>query len=203
MKYTVKVRENNNQEINFRTWYEDYLQNPGRFWRILRQRIAIRKYTIEYGNELEDIMQEAVELVIKQFNKKKTISKRWMYTIFKMACINSINKHIRAYDKFAARPSQYMIEKFDLVRENPGNGFGWVGDGDRVPTTSGNYSVVDLKLDLARIFDQRQLRIINLLHLGFTQREIAAKFDVFPNQIHREVKKIRRIVNNAGLRQTA
>lgn len=203
MKYMIKIQESNNQEIDFQMWYEDYLQNPGRFWRILRQRIAVRKYTIEYGNELDDIMQEAVELVIKQFNKKKTISKRWMYTIFKMACINSINKHIRAYDKFAARPSQYMIEKFDLVRENPGNGFGWVGDGDRVPTTSGNYSVVDLKLDLARIFDQRQLRIINLLHLGFTQREIAAKFDVFPNQIHREVKKIRRIVNNAGLRQTA
>ena len=69
--YRIKKREDNEEYITFAEWFTYYQENTGIFWKILRQRIRTMRYTLEYGSDLEDLMQEAIERVCRKFEKEK------------------------------------------------------------------------------------------------------------------------------------
>ncbi len=203
MKKAYRVKKYKDcDDMDLCAWINYYQKNQRLFWYFLHQRIYCRKYTLEHGWEIDDLMQSSVELVIRSFQRRKTIPCYWKHTIFRMAATNAINLHIREMDKFAGRPSQYMLRKFESVRENPGKGFGWVGNGDRVQVTSGNYNRVDLKVDLERTLSTRQCEIVKLLHMGYKQTEIAKMLFVCDRTIRRNIMRIRESLDAAGFRNT-
>ncbi len=205
------------QKLDLNGWFAHYELNTGIYWQILRQQIRGRKYSLEYSGELDDLMQSAIEQVIKQFQKKEVIPSYWKLTSFKMAAKNAINSHIRAADKFAARPSQHMLEKYGeakiaglsekTIKERKKHysvkKFGFVGDGDRVPVTLGNYSQVEIMIDLELLLTPEQLRIAKMLNQGFKQTEIAKMTKVDDRTIRRQVSRIRKSILASKILETA
>lgn len=217
--YRVKRvhKDNDSQKLDLDRWFQHYELNTGIYWQILRQQIRGRKYSLEYSGELDDLMQSAIEQVIKQFQKKEVIPSYWKLTSFKMAAKNAINSHIRAADKFAARPSQHMLEKYGeakiaglsekTIKERKKHysvkKFGFVGDGDRVPVTLGNYSQVEIMIDLELLLTPEQLRIAKMLNQGFKQTEIAKMTKVDDRTIRRQVSRIRKSILASKILETA
>ncbi|NLL35885.1 MAG: hypothetical protein GX257_11365 [Clostridiales bacterium] len=217
--YRVKRvhKDNDFQKMDLSDWFAHYEVNTGIYWQILRQQIRGRKYDLEYGSDLDDLMQSAIEQVILQFQKKETIPSYWKLTSFKMAAKNAINSHIRAADKFAARPSAHMLEKYgeakiaglsektiaERKKHYSVKKFGFIGDGDRVPVTLGNYSQVEILVDLERILTPEQLKITKLLNQGYLQTEIAKMTKVDVRTIRRQVSRIRKSILAAKLLETA
>lgn len=209
-KYTIKRQDSSTMDVA--AWMDDYQKNPGMYWKILRQRIRVRKYSLEYGSEVEDLMQCAVEQLLKVFSRKKELPTKWIYTSFKLACVNALNQHIRSWDKYSCNPSARMVQKYEVAKDAAISErsrkerikhfsiqqFGFVGDGERTPVVAGGYTKVDMMVDISRLLDSRQLRIVKLLNAGFKQVEIASNFKTSPQQIYREVKRIRNLLQKEG-----
>ena len=209
-KYTIKRQDSSTMDVA--AWMDDYQKNPGRYWKILRQRIRVRKYSLEYGSEVEDLMQESIEQLLKVFARKKELPTKWIYTSFKLAATNALNIHIRQYDKYACNPSAKMKEKYEdakgaaisersrkeRMKHFSVQQFGFVGDGERTPIVAGGYSKIDMLVDLGMVLDSRQMRIVKLLNAGYRQTEIANIFRTSQQQIYREVKRVRRLLQKEG-----
>lgn len=93
------------ERINLNQWIEYYQENQGSFWAILRQKMRLMRYTLEYESELDDLMQGAIEIVIKNFKKRETIPEIFKYSIFSLAVQNAINTHIRQLNLFKGCPA--------------------------------------------------------------------------------------------------
>jgi len=187
------------ERINLNEWIEYYQENQGRFWAILRQKVRLMRYTLEYENDLDDLMQEAIEIVIKNFKKRETIPEKFKYTIFRLAVQNAINIHIRQLNLFkgcpaTGRPEAKEGEKIDTY---------FAGDGERVMTTSMDYLSIDLKIDIKNCLSKEENKIVVLLLQKYTRKEIAKIIGVNERTVYRKIANIRQKLENAGLRECA
>lgn len=189
----------NRIEINSSYWIKYHSLNQGRFWAILRQRVRVMRYTLEYESELDDLMQSAVEKVLIQFQKEQVIPFRYRHTIFSLCCQNAINQHVRALNLFkgcpaTGRPEAKEGEKIDTY---------FAGDGERVMTTSMDYLSIDLKIDVSLALTKEENKIVKLLLMKYTREEIAKIIKVDERTVYRKIAKIRQKLESAGLRECA
>jgi len=181
-----------NYPMTANEWFKFYEENEGIFWEILRQRIRCRKYDLEYGSDLDDLMQASIENVIKTFNKKKTIPYRYRYTAFKLAAKNAVNTYIRQLNLFKGVPAD--SQKFDI---------GFNGSGEKVLTTSDNYTAIDFKVDLSLILNNRQQKIVNLLNMKYKKVEIAKMLGINERNLYKQLNVIKKRIEAAGLHEYA
>ena len=187
------------ERINLNEWLEYYQENSGIFWKILRQRIRLMRYTLEYESELEDLMQSSIEKVLKQFQIKKFIPFQHRYTLFSLCAQNAINQHVRALNLFkgipaTGRPEAKEGEKIDTY---------FAGDGERVTITSTDYLSIDLKIDVSLALTKEENKIVVLLLQKYTREEIAKIIKVNERTVYRKIASIRQKLEAAGLRECA
>lgn len=198
--YRIKNQESEDREkIDLETWLDHYQKNPGIFWAILRQRIRLMRYTLEYESELEDLMQSSVEKVLKQFQKERVIPFQYRHTIFSLCAQNAINQHIRALNLFRGLPAMGM----PVSKEGEKIDTRFSGDGERIMTTSMDYLSIDLKIDVSIALTKEENKIVKMLLLKFTREEIAKIIKVDERTVYRKIAKIRQKLEVAGLRECA
>lgn len=181
-----------NYPMTANEWFKFYEENEGIFWEILRQRIRCRKYDLEYGSDLDDLMQASIENVIKTFNKKKTIPYRYRYTAFKLAAKNAVNTYIRQLNLFKGMPAN--SENFSI---------GFNGSGEKVIVTSGDYTSIDFKIDLSLTLTNRQQKIVKLLNMKYKKTEIAKMLGVNERNLYKQIGVIKKKIKAAGLHEYA
>jgi len=215
-------------KMDFTEWLEYYQQNTGIFWAILRQRIRVARYNLEYGSELDDLMQDSLEKVIEKFNKEKTIPELYKHSIFRQAARNAINIHIRQTNLFKGIPAmgipqEYVSESFadiaarilallageevepkkEVYRQTK-NGESkkdyFAGDGERVMVTSDNYLAVDQKIDVKNCLSKKENKIVVLLLQKYRQYEIADILKIHPKTVYNTIRRIRKKLEEAGLK---
>ena len=189
----------NQLEVNSAWFIKYYQKNPGIFWKILRQRVRVMRYTLEYESEIEDLMQSSVEKVLKQFQVKQVIPFRYRHTLFSLCCQNAINQHVRALNLFKGVPAKGMPEIKEGEKINPA----FSGDGERVMTTSTDYLAIDLKIDVSIALTKEENKIVVLLLQKYTREEIAKIIGVNERTVYRKIANIRQKLENAGIRECA
>lgn len=225
--YRIK-KFNNEEKMNFEEWFQYYQENQGIFWAILRQRIRTTRYSLEYGSELEDVMQESIEKVIEKFQKEKSIPSLYKHSIFRQAVRNAINIHIRKTNLFRGLPAmgipqEYEIESFSEIGERISAVLAgekveikkeiyhqtktgeskkdyFAGDGERVMITSGDYLPVDQKIDIKNCLTKKENKIVVLTLQKYRQKEIADMMGIHWKTVHNTVRRIRRKLEAAGLK---
>ena len=221
----------NDEKISFKEWFQYYQKNTGIFWAILRQRVRVTRYSLEYGNELEDLMQDSLERVFQQFGKEKTIPAIYKHSIFRQAARNSINIHIRKSNLFRGLPAMGIPQEYETeslseigerilallagekvetkreIYQQAKNGESkkdyFAGDGERVMVTSDNYLAVDQKIDVKNCLSKEENKIVVLLLQKYTRPEIAKIIKVNERTVYRKIAKIRQKLEAAGLRECA
>ncbi len=200
--YRIKNRESEDREkIDLETWFDYYQKNTGIFWAILRQRIRVTRYSLEYGSELDDLMQNSLEKVIEKFNKEKTIPELYKHSIFRQAARNAINIHIRQTNLFKGIPAMGIPQEQVKTGESKKDYF--AGDGERVMTTSMDYLSIDLKIDIKNCLSKEENKIVVLLLQKYTRKEIAKIIKVDERTVYRKIANIRQKLESAGLREYA
>ena len=218
----------NDEKISFEEWFQYYQENTGIFWAILRQRVRVTRYSLEYGNELEDLMQEAIERVCRKFEKEKSIPEIYKHTTFDIEVRAVIKDHIWKINKFKGLPGKgipsphfgislsydsAMIKDPDRV-EKLITGFTekekiilgtkidpmFAGDGERVMVTSDNYLAVDQKIDIAACLDKAEQKIVSLLLANYKKTEVADIMKMSRQGIYWKIKVIRKKLEAAGLK---
>lgn len=198
--YRIKNQESEDQEkIDLETWLDHYQKNPGIFWKILRQRVRLMRYSLEYESELDDLMQSAVEKVLEQFQAKNTIPFQYRHTLFSLCAQNAVNQHVRQLNLFRGLPATGMPEIKEGEKINPA----FAGDGERVMTTSMDYLAIDLKIDMSLALTKEENKIVKMLLLKYTRPEIAKIIEVDERTVYRKIAKIRQKLESAGLREYA
>lgn len=199
--YRIKNQESEDQreKIDLETWLDHYQKNPGIFWAILRQRVRLMRYTLEYDGEIEDLMQSSVEKVLKQFQKEKVIPFQYRHTIFSLCAQNAVNQHIRQLNLFRGLPAMGMPVSKEGEKINPA----FAGDGERVQVTSTDYLSIDLKIDISLALTKEENKIVKLLLMKYTREEIAKIIKVDERTVYRKIAKIRQKLEAAGLRECA
>ena len=228
--YRIK-KFDDREKMDFTEWLEYYQENTGIFWAILRQRIRVTRYSLEYGNELDDLMQASLEKVMLQFDREKTIPSLYKHSIFRQAARNSINIHIRQTNLFRGLPAMGIPQEYETeslleicerisavlageevepkkeVYRQTKNGESkkdyFAGDGERVMVTSDNYLAVDQKIDVKNCLSKEENRIVVLLLQKYTRPEIAKIIKVNERTVYRKIAKIRQKLEAAGLRECA
>ncbi len=196
--YRIK-KFDDEEKISFEEWLEYYQENQGIFWKILRQRVRLMRYSLEYESELDDLMQSAVEKVLEQFQAKNTIPFQYRHTLFSLCAQNAVNQHVRQLNLFkgcpaTGRPEAKEGEKIDTY---------FAGDGERVMTTSMDYLSIDLKIDIKNCLSKEENKIVVLLLQKYTRKEIAKIIRVDERTVYRKIAKIRQKLESAGLREYA
>ena len=228
--YRIK-KFDDREKMDFTEWLEYYQENTGIFWAILRQRIRVTRYSLEYGNELDDLMQASLEKVMLQFDREKTIPSLYKHSIFRQAVRNSINIHIRKSNLFRGLPAmgipqEYVSESFadiaarilallageevepkreiyQQAKTGESKKDYFAGDGERVMVTSDNYLAVDQKIDVKNCLSKEENRIVVLLLQKYTRPEVAKIIKVNERTVYRKIAKIRQKLEAAGLRECA
>ena len=228
--YRIK-KFDDREKMDFTEWLEYYQENTGIFWAILRQRVRVTRYSLEYGNELEDLMQDSLERVFQQFDREKTIPSLYKHSIFRQAVRNSINIHIRKSNLFRGLPAmgipqEYVSESFadiaarilallageevepkkEVYRQTKTGESKkdyFAGDGERVMTTSMDYLSIDLKIDVSLALTKEENKIVKMLLLKYTRPEIAKIIGVNERTVYRKIANIRQKLENAGIRECA
>jgi DNA-directed RNA polymerase specialized sigma24 family protein len=221
----------NDEKISFEEWFQYYQENTGIFWAILRQRIRITRYSLEYGSELDDLMQNSLEKVIEKFNKEKTIPELYKHSIFRQAARNAINIHIRQTNLFKGIPAMGIPQEYETeslleicerisavlageevepkkevyrqTKTGEEKKDYFAGDGERVMVTSDNYLAVDQKIDVKNCLSKEENRIVVLLLQKYTRPEVAKIIKVNERTVYRKIAKIRQKLEAAGLRECA
>ena len=189
----------NNVKMDQSYWFKYYDNNKGRFWGMLRQRIRRTRYTLEYGNELDDLMQSSIEKIIIAFEKEREIYFKYRNTLFSLAATNAINQHVRQLNLFKGVPAKGMPEIKEGEKINPA----FSGDGERVMTTSTDYLAIDLKIDVSIALTKEENKIVVLLLQKYTREEIAKKMKVHINTVYNKIKSIKAKLEAAGLKECA
>lgn len=226
--YRIKKTEDKEEYISFEEWFTYYQENTGIFWAILRQRIRITRYSLEYGSELDDLMQEAVERVCRKFEKEKSIPELYRHTTFDIEVRAVIKDYIWKINRFKGLPGKgipsphfgislsydsAMIENPDRV-EKLITGFtekekiilgskidpAFAGDGERVMVTSDNYLAVDQKIDIAACLDPNEQKIVSLLLANYKKTEVADIMKMSRQGIYWKLSIIRKKLEAAGLK---
>ena len=194
--YRIKKREDNEEYITFAEWFTYYQENTGIFWKILRQRVRLMRYTLEYESEMDDLMQSAVEKVLIQFQVKKFIPFQYRHTIFSLCCQNAVNQHVRQLNLFKGLPAKGM----PTVKEGEKIDTRFSGDGERVMTTSMDYLSIDLKIDVSLVLTKEENKIVVLLLQKFTREEIAKILKCHIQTVYKRIRSIRAKLKAAGLK---
>lgn len=218
----------NDEKISFEEWFQYYQENEGIFWKILRQRVRLMRYSLEYGNDLEDLMQESVERVCRKFAKEKSILEIYKHTTFDIEARAVIKDHIWKINKFKGLPGKgipsphfgislsydpAMIKDPDRV-EKLITGFtekekiilgskvdpAFAGDGERVMITSSDYLSIDQKIDIAACLDPDERKIVILLLAKYQKKEVADIMKLSRQGIYWKLSKIRKKLEAAGLK---
>lgn len=225
--YRIKKNVDNEEHIGFTEWFEYYQENTGIFWAILRQRIRITRYSLEYGSELEDLMQEAVERVCRKL-QGSTIPYQYRHTTFDIEARAVIKAHIWQTNKFKGLPGKGIpsphfgisLSYDSMMIKDPGqvekfiSGFterekiilgskvdpAFAGDGERVMVTSDNYLAVDQKIDIAACLDKAEQKIVSLLLAKYQKKEVADIMKLSRQGIYWKIKVIRKKLEAAGLK---
>ena len=180
-------------------WIKYHALNPGRFWKILRQRVRLMRYTLEYESEMDDLMQSSIEKVLIQFQVKKFIPFQYRHTIFSLCCQNAVNQHVRQLNLFRGLPATGMPQVKEGEKINPA----FAGDGERVQVTSTDYLSIDLKIDISLALTKEENKIVIMLLQKYTREEIAKKMKVHINTIYNKIKSIKAKLEAAGLKECA
>jgi len=198
--YRIKNQESEDQEkIDLETWLDHYQKNPGIFWKILRQRVRLMRYSLEYESELDDLMQSAVEKVLEQFQAKNTIPFQYRHTLFSLCAQNAVNQHVRQLNLFRGLPAMGM----PVSKEGEKIDTRFSDDGERIMTTSDNYLSIDLKIDVSLALTKEENKIVKMLLLKFTREEIAKIMKVNERTVYRKLNQIKVKLEAAGLRECA
>lgn len=226
--YRLKKTEDKDGYISFQEWFAYYQENTGIFWKILRQRIRTMRYSLEYGSDLEDLMQEAIERVCRKFEKEKKILEIYKHTTFDIEVRAVIKDHIWKINKFKGLPGKGIPSPYfgislsydPMMIENPDqlekfiSGFtekekiilgtkidpAFAGDGERIQITSGDYLSVDQKIDIAACLDKDEQKIVSLLLAKYQKKEIADIMKMSRQGIYWKLSKIREKLEAAGLK---
>lgn len=226
--YRIKKTEDKEEYISFEEWFEYYQENTGIFWAILRQRIRTTRYSLEYGSELDDIMQASLEKVIEKFNKEKSIPSLCKHSIFRQAVKNAINIHIRKTNLFRGLPAmgvpqEYVSESLSEIAERLSASLAgkkvepkretyqqtktgaaqkdyFAGDGERVMVTSDNYLSIDQKIDVKNCLSKEENKIVVLLLQKYRQYEIADMLRIHEKTVYNTIRRIRKKLEAAGLK---
>ena len=226
--YRVKKTEDKEEHITFAEWFTYYQENTGIFWKILRQRIRTMRYSLEYGSDLEDLMQEAIERVCRKFEKEKKILEIYKHTTFDIEVRAVIKDHIWKINKFKGLPGKGIPSPYfrislsydPMMIENPDqlekfiSGFtekekiilgtkidpAFAGDGERIQITSGDYLSVDQKIDIAACLDKDEQKIVSLLLANYKKTEVADIMKLSRQGIYWKIKVIRKKLEAAGLK---
>lgn len=195
--YRIKNQESEDREkIDLETWLDHYQKNPGIFWKILRQRVRLMRYTLEYDGEIEDLMQSSIEKVLKQFQAKNTIPFQYRHTLFSLCAQNAVNQHVRALNLFRGLPAKGM----PTVKEGEKIDTRFSGDGERVMTTSMDYLSIDLKIDVSAALSKEENKVVVLLLQKFTREEIAKILKIHIQTVYKRMRSIRKKLQAAGLK---
>lgn len=227
--YRIKKFDDDDREkMDFTEWFAYYQENTGIFWKILRQRIRTMRYSLEYGSDLEDLMQEAIERVCRKFEKEKKILEIYKHTTFDIEVRAVIKDHIWKINKFKGLPGKGIPSPYfgislsydSMMIKDPGqvekfiSGFterekiilgskvdpAFAGDGERVMVTSDNYLAVDQKIDIAACLDKAEQKIVILLLASYKKTEVADIMKLSRQGIYWKIKVIRKKLEAAGLK---
>ena len=218
----------NDEKISFKEWFQYYQKNQGIFWAILRQRVRVTRYSLEYGNELEDLMQDSLEKVIEKFNKEKTIPELYKHSIFRQAARNAINIHIRQTNLFKGIPAMGIPQEYEAeslsetaerlvaslagektepkremyqqVKTGESKKDYFSGDGERVMVTSDNYLSIDQKIDVKNCLSKKENKIVVLLLQKYKRYEIADMLRIHEKTVYNTIRRIRKKLEEAGLK---
>lgn len=226
--YRIKKNEGGEEYIDFEEWFEYYQENEGIFWKILRQRVRLMRYSLEYGNDLEDLMQEAVERVCRKFAKEKSIPEIYKHTTFDIEVRAVVKAHIWKINKFKGLPGKGIpspnfgislsydpalikdpgqVEKFisgytereKIILESKIDPM-FAGDGERIQITSSDYLSIDQKIDISACLEPDERKIVFLLLANYKKTEVADIMKLSRQGIYWKIKVIRKKLEAAGLK---
>ena len=226
--YRIKKTKDKKDYMGFQEWFTYYQENTGIFWSILRQRIRVTRYSLEYGNELDDLMQEAIERVCRKFEKEKSIPEIYKHTTFDIEVRAVIKDHIWRTNRFKGLPGKGIPSPYfgislsydPALIENPDrvekfiSGYTekekiilgskvdpmFAGDGERIQITSSDYLAVDQRLDIAACLDPDERKIVFLLLAKYQKKEVADIMKLSRQGIYWKLSKIRKKLEAAGLK---
>ncbi len=225
--YRIK-KFDDREKMDFTEWFDYYQENTGIFWAILRQRIRTMRYTLEYGSDLDDLMQATLERVCRKFAKEKSILEIYKHTTFDIEVRAVIKDHIWRTNRFKGLPGKGIPSPYfgislsydPALIENPGqvekfiSGFtekekiilgskidpAFAGDGERIQITSSDYLAVDQKIDIAACLDKAEQKIVSLLLANYKKTEVADIMKLSRQGIYWKIKVIRKKLEAAGLK---
>lgn len=202
-----KVKYNDDDLINFTTWYNEvYLQEPKLFGYLYHKNDILVKngkitesqleefktttatYSILNGEE-EDVKQEVLLHVMEAFERNGgSIRYGYTFNIYVLCVHNAIRKHVRMIKRSrrSMNPNEPMITGFN-------------DNNEKIVITNDKRELSELKLDLERILTKRQMRIIQLIEQGFNQIEIADIVGISRQYVHKERQKIKQLMIDHGL----
>lgn len=197
--YLIMQEAGNESKVDSAWWIKYYHLNSGRFWAVLRQRVRLMRYTLEYESEMDDLMQSAVEKVLIQFQVKKFIPFQYRHTIFSLCCQNAVNQHVRQLNLFKGLPAMGM----PVRKEGEKIDTRFSGDGERVMTTSMDYLSIDLKIDVSLALTKEENKIVVLLLQKYSRKEVARMLKINDRTVYKKLAKIKKKLEAAGLKECA
>lgn len=225
--YRIKKTKDKKDYMGFQEWFTYYQENTGIFWAILRQRVRVTRYSLEYGNELEDLMQATLERVCRKL-QGSTIPYQYRHTTFDIEARAVIKDHIWRTNRFKGMPGKGIPSPYfgislsydSAMIKDPGqvekfiSGFtekekiilgskidpAFAGDGERVMITSSDYLSIDQKIDIAACLDPDERKIVSLLLANYKKTEVADIMKMSRQGIYWKLSKIRKKLEAAGLK---
>lgn len=207
-----KVKYNDDDLINFTTWYNEvYLQEPKLFGYLYHKndilvkngkitesqleefRTTTATYSILNGEE-EDVKQEVLLHVMEAFERNGgSIRYGYTFNTYVLCVHNAIRKHVRMIKRSrrSMNPNEPMPVGFNDKQE-------------QVAITDDRREISYLKMDIEKLYNdgiltKRQLRIIQLIEQGFNQIEIADIVGISRQYVYKERQKIKQLMIDHGL----
>ena len=200
------LKSTDNFPMSKEDWLDHYNSNKGLYNYIFNQNVIITKngkytisqemenittsknYTISF-QEKEDIMQEAILLMIEFISRRNTIIYKYKYVIYKQCVQRAIIKHVRQQRRFFMTP------------ESTEQKTAW-DKGEKVQIDPGNYTSIDFKIDVKNLdtLSKKEKQIIMLLLQNYRQKEIANMLKISAQMVGKYIRQIRQKLEIAGLK---
>lgn len=202
-----KVKYNDDELIDFTTWYENvYLKEQKLFGYLYHKNDILVKngkitesqleefktttatYSILNGED-EDVKQEVLLHVMEAFERNGgSIRYGYTFNTYVLCVHNAIRKHVRMIKRSrrSMNPNDSMLTGYNDNKE-------------KIVITNDKREFSELKLDLESILTKRQMRIIQLIEQGFNQIEIADIVGISRQYVHKERQKIKQLMIDHGL----
>lgn len=185
-----KFYEDNQKSFSYIFYHNDIIAKNGKitFDAMQDAQQTTATYNILHS-EAEDIKQLTLQKVLEKFSREGgSIKYGYRWSVYALAAYNALKEHSR------------MIKRSKLsLNPNDPMPTGFNDSSERIVITDDSKKVNLLKIDLQSLLSDRQLRIISMRESGYNWQEIADSEGISRQAVHKNIRKIRKIMIENGL----